>query len=163
MSIDTGTSYDTASTGVAGPNLGTVNWDDYVIQSTAPQEQVFVNISRPRSMPATFKLGSKPIKDVFAGSAIPSASRTAVQSGTAVLVEAREVWIDSTITDAPASFPVRCTITLAVPNIAAFSADDAKKLLVRTVNGFVASSGDDAGDLSAGLNNLTRGVLHTQS
>jgi hypothetical protein len=147
--LDVGTSYDTTQTSSGGATIGTIKWADYSVLLSSPQELILVNTKRPRTMPETFKTGSKPIKDVYAGSSINAANRALDRSGTVFVVQNKQTFLRTEAGLADVYLPVQCTITVSVPNDALVTATVTKNAILRALQGLFNSGTDSNARIDA--------------
>lgn len=131
--------------------------EEYRLLSDSPGEVVMTNVDALIDQPATVRVSQRKVQNVYANSDVDASAYPAVKAGTATLVERREIWaeIDSEDATYRKLLPVKCGITLTVPQNGTIDASMVSDLVLRTLQALF-ESGDTS---TAGLNALLHGVL----
>lgn len=119
---------------------------------------IYTDLTSPQEQPSTLRIAQTSRANVYAGTSIDPSVYLANKRGTDTIVEVREIWADTESTDPSilGHAPVRCAITLTVPDSAIVTDEAVERLLARCVAAFY-KQGEATPD--AGITALLHGVV----
>lgn len=130
---------------------------DFRLIDSGPGKSVYTDITAPTDQPSTIRIAQTSRANVYAGTSIDPSVYLPSRRGTDTILECREIWVetDSTDTTYRKEIPVRCAITMTLPDTSAFADEDVEALVARTV-ALLFAQGEDTAD--GGINAILRGV-----
>lgn len=151
---------DTAVGGFANnpQTLVALNWKvDHTLLSNVPGEAITTNLTCPVDQAETFRFAQRKVANVYAGTDVDPSAYLPIRQGTSTLIEVRELWVETDSVDSTYRkiIPVKCGITLTLPQYGNISADQALAVVKRALSGaFETGVGT-----STGMAALLRGVM----
>lgn len=149
---------------IVEPETATVHLPQLATYHTLPAmvsgETTVTNLSASVDQPATIRFGVRNRPNIYAGmSNIERTSYLPTTSGSDIVVQLRELWIetDSTLTDYRKAIPVVGTITLSIPDYGNVTDDAVMAFATRVFGALVVSDGGAAVGTDQ-VRNLRRGI-----
>lgn len=132
---------------------------DFRVIEEGPGKVVYTDITAPLDQPSTIRIAQTSKANVYAGTSIDPAVFLASKSGIDTIAECREIWreIDSVDLKFQHDWPVRCALTLSLPNTSQVTPALVEALVKRTVAAALYAQGVQTA--TTGLSSLLRGVV----
>lgn len=139
--------------------LSALDLANFQVVESSPGVVKYTNIAAPMDRPSTLKRAHRVRKNVYAGTSIDPMAFLPNKQGSDIMVEVQEVWSITDESDASfrQDFPVRCAISITVPNNELVTGQEVKDLLGRTLAGLGGQPIDDRLPIEA-VSGLLRGV-----
>lgn len=132
--------------------------EDFRLLEESAGKNIYADITTPVDQLTTLTIAQRAKANVYAGSSIDPNSFLDSKAGTDILIERREIWVESDSTD-PTHHqfaPVRAALSLTIPTAASIDGSTIEDLISRLVAS-VAAQGKD--ELHSGLNDILHGVV----
>lgn len=121
------------TTAVAG-----IKWSlTHRVKSSTPEEVQLVNVTSPLGRVEKFRLGAKPVNDIYKGKSIYAENIPANTTATKILVALDETWLETNSLDATYEkhIPITGTLTLTIPSNETITTNDLTAFLGRLISG----------------------------
>lgn len=125
------------ATGVTADVAG-IKWSlTHRVKSSTPEEVQLINVTSPLGRVEKFRLGCKPIDNLYKNKTIYAENIPANPSGVRILVSLEETWLETSSTDATYEkfVPIKGTLTLDLANNETIVEADILAFLGRIISG----------------------------
>lgn len=135
-----------------------LNYDaDFLPLVDDPGVNIYVDSTAPVDQPATVRLATRDVANIYAGTSIDPAVFLASRKGRDIVVQVQEIHkvTDSEDADYLRMYPIKATLTINAPVDAIVTSATLERMVARVLAS-IARQGED--DLASGLTALHRGV-----
>lgn len=134
-----------------------LNFDaDFVELEDGAGKVVYTDVTAPTDRPSTLRIAQTVRPNIYAGTGISDLSMLPSRKGVDTVVEIKETWQNTDAAGVVTLLPVRCAITMNLPQSSVVTADAVERLIQRVV---AACYKQADGDMTAGLNALLHNVV----
>lgn len=131
---------------------------DFAEVESGPGKIVYTDTTSPQDQPSTLRIAQQSRPNVYAGTSVDPSCYLPNRKGTDTIIEIREFWnlTDSTDSTFLNVAPVRCAITMTLPDSSVVTADAVSRLIARGVAALFAQ-GDAT--IANGVDALLHGAV----